>query len=250
MESQNTVLTKEKETLQSQRNAVEARIKVLQGTLKTSEKDKDRAASVMLEKDQYIVKLENEKRSLDIRVENEKKTSGKKLEEISGSLKELTRLARLKDNEIESLRSMCSEYQGESQKLVKSMIEKEKENTLLGMRLKDSQAQYDQTMKEFEDQVKQKVEERFADIVVYIDQKETEVESLRRQINERNLEYNYVADTEGKKLKDMEDVVYNLAKQLREREKENGELKLFIEDYQNVIKGMKDIKEFPFEAQF
>jgi len=51
----------------------------------------------------------------------------------------------------------------------------------------------------------------------------------------KKLESEYISESEGQKFKDMEDVVYNLAKELREKDQENENLKKFIQEYQNVF---------------
>lgn len=234
-EAQIAALMKERDTINSQKNAAEARLKVLHNTVKTGEKDKDRAAGVMLHKDQYIAKLEEDKKGIEVQLEKEKKTSARKLEEINGSLKELTRMARLKDNEIESLRNLASEYQGESQKLVQSLIDKEKENTVISLKYKELQGMYDCQLREFDETLQRRIDENFANIVTYIEEKEREIEHLRKIVDEKELETNYISEAEGKKLKDMEDVVYNLAKELREKEEENNELRKFIEEYKSIM---------------
>ena len=234
-EEKYSAVTKERDTIQSQKNAAEARLKVLQGNIKSTEKVKDKIGSILLEKDQYITKLEVENKSLESEIAQERMTSARKLEEINGTLKELTKAVKLKDTEILNLRDLSNQAQAENQKLMKTLVEKEKDIGVATMRANEAERVYNGLLFEFEDKLKKKVDEKFGHVMVYLDEKQSEIDRLRTLLDEKKLESEYISENEGQKLKDMEDVVYNLAKELREKDQENENLRKFIEEYQNVF---------------
>jgi len=187
IEQKASLLTKERDTIQSQKNSAEARLKVVQGNLKSNEKVKDKIGSILLEKDQYITKLEVENKSMESELIQERNISARKLEEINGTLKDLTKSLKLKDNEILNLRELSTQTQAENQQLMKTLVEKEKDVGVAIMKFKEADRVYNGLLSEFDRKLKQKTDEKFAQVMTFLDEKQNEIDRLRTLLDEKKV---------------------------------------------------------------
>ena len=234
-ETQLSNVNKEKETVASQRNSAEARLKVVQNTVKSLEREKERLGSVILKKDQYIEKLEIENRTLASELEMEKRNSSKKLDDINNTLQELSRQAKAKDTEIDLLRNARAEFQNECQTLMRTLFEKDKEISMLLKEKEELLSRHDSAVQSFDEMYRKKMEDNFSNMVAYIEEKENEIENLRRRLAEKESESSFLTAHESRKLREMESMMLNLSRELRQKEEENQELKMFVENYKAML---------------
>ena len=241
IEKQMNLTQKDSGSLANQKNALESRLKVLQQNIKNLEKDKEKLGCIINKKDQLINKLEIELESIHEHCENEKLNSSSKLDEINNTLKELTLLLKNKEQETELLRANKTELQVECQKLLKIMLSRDNEI----LELKKKVAEYDKKVKEMQEKsekmLKDKMEESFCSVINYIEEKENEIDQLKRLLNQKDFDDNYLFSNDSKRIIDLEGIIMTLTQELRVRDDEIKELKLFVDNYKNIYQQIETL---------
>ena len=87
----------------------------------------------------------------------------------------------------------------------------------------------------FDNMYRKRIEENFSNVVAYIEEKEQEVDQLRKALTDKETESSFMSMSEGRKLKEMEAVMLNLARELRLKEEENEELRKFVDKYREML---------------
>jgi len=213
LESKNMVLMKEREAERKQKSLVEGQLKALKESLETIEKDKLLFSGLVQEKEMYIARLEDENREMECELMSERSMTARDLEDLNGSMKGLNRTVKLKENEIEALKRLTVEYQGEIQKLVNVIAEKEMDIGIWNKRYREMEMMYEDLMKE-------------------IDEKKSFFEGSE-------VSYYVSNDSEGRSVKDLENAIFNMAKELRAKDREIDELNRAIGDWRGSMSESK-----------
>ena len=195
---------KERDTERKQKNVVEGQLKALQESLEVTEKDKMRFSGLIQEKELYIARLEEENRDMESELMSERSMTARDFEDLNGSMKGLNRSVKLKENEIEALKRLANEYQGEIQKLVHVVAEKEMDIGIWNKRCREAEMMYEDLVKECDE---------------------------RKSFFEES--YYLSTDSEGKNVKELENAIFNMAKELRTKDREIEELGKMVESWRN-----------------
>jgi len=226
---------KEKEQAVSAKTAAEARLRVVQNTIKAHEKEREKLNEHIQDKEKQISKLESDNRTLREHLQIEKDNATAKLDQINTSLKDFSKSNTSKDAEIESLKKARAEYQAECQDLVKQIFDKDKEISFLKSEKEILEKKFVELEQSFDNMYRKRIEENFSNVVAYIEEKEQEVDQLRKALTDKETESSFMSMSEGRKLKEMEAVMLNLARELRLKEEENEELRKFVDKYREML---------------
>jgi len=202
LESKNMFLMKERDSERKQKNTIEGQLKSLQESLETIEKDRMRFSGLVQEKELYIARLEEENHHLESEFMSERSMTARDLEDFEGSMKGLNRTVKLKENEIEALKRLANDYQGEIQKLVHVIAEKEMDIGIWNKRCREAEMMYEDLVKECDE---------------------------RKSFFEES--YCLSTDSEGRNVKELENAIFNMAKELRAKDREIEDLGKLVESW-------------------
>lgn len=236
-------LQKEIQTIESQKNTVDSRIKTANNIMKNHEKERDRLNQIIQKRDQHIASLQKQLEHYEHELESERKTAKHQMDDIGSSLHELNDLVRTKDAKLEETRAQNKHLTLECQRLTKTITEKENELYEVKLKLSETEVRAENTLRETEEHCKRKIEENYTSLVSYLEEKENEVARLKKELEAYDNHFNAEVLVERQKVKDLEDLLVLMTKELRVKEEEILELRGLLHNFRELGGELSYFKE-------